>query len=126
MIRISAIKRTTAASSRLAAVVSLSGVAGCRPAPPPPAATARTVATSRSVGTSDRTATDGRFTLEVKPSSSDPTTISVVVTDTQSAFDKMTDEQLEGLIEVRADAPVLGTIEKLSVSYTHLTLPTKA
>ena len=114
MIRISAIRRTTAASLLLAAVVSLSGVAGCRPDPTPPAATERTVATSRSVGTSDRTATDGRFTLEVKPSSSDPTTISVVVTDTQSAFDKMTDEQLEGLIEVRADAPVLGTIEKLS------------
>ena len=112
MIHISAIRRTTAASLLLAAVVSLSGVAGCRPDPTPPAATERTVATGRSVSTSDRTATDGRFTLEVKPSSSDPTTISVVVTDTQSAFDKMTDEQLEGLIEVRA------------VSYTHLTLPT--
>ena len=114
MIRISAIRRTTAASLLLAAVVSLSGVAGCRPDPTPPAATERTVATGGSVDTSYRTATAGRFTLEVKPSSSDPTTISVVVTDTQSAFDKMTDEQLEGLIEVRADAPVLGTIEKLS------------
>ncbi|HAB14487.1 MAG TPA: hypothetical protein DCE47_22615 [Planctomycetaceae bacterium] len=114
MIRISAIRRTTAASLLLAAVVSLTGVAGCRPDPTPPPTVARTAATTGSGGTSEWTATDGRFTLEVKPGSGDPTTISVVVTDARSAFDEMTDEQLEGLIEVRSAAPLLGSIEKIS------------
>ena len=114
MIRISAIRRTTAASLLLAAVVSLTGVAGCRPDLTPPPTVARTTAATGSGGTSDWTATDGRFTLEVKPGSGDPTTISVVVTDARSAFDEMTDEQLEGLIEVRSAAPLLGSIEKIS------------
>ena len=105
--------RTTAAGLLLAAVVSFSTLAACRPRPAPPAA-----ATATPQAAADDT-TDGRFTLAVRVDPDDPTRITVVVTSSDAAFAGLDAEAAEGLIEVRAEAAVLGSLEQVSDRELH-------
>jgi len=105
--------RTAAASLVLAAVVSFSMLAACRPRPLPPAAGPATPQPDNS------RVTDGHFTLVLRVNSDDPTKITVVVTSTDDAFASIDAETAEGLIEVRAEAAVLGSLDRISDRELH-------
>ena len=95
----------TAASLLLAAVISLTLLTGCQPdAPAAGSATARLPVAP---------APGDRFELAVE-AADDPTRITVVVTSTDDAFAGIDDETAQGLIEVRAEAPVLGSVTRVS------------
>jgi len=105
-------RRTTAASLLLAAVVSLPGPTGCGSGSRPPE-TGHTTPTTP-VGPDELESSDGHFTLAIQPETDDPTRIVIVVSSVDSAFGKENSDRLEGLIEVRAEAPLLGSIERVS------------
>ena len=105
--------RTAAARLVLAAVVSFAMLTACRPRPQTPAtgsATAQTIPDQ---------ANDGHFTLTVKVDPDQPGKITVVVTSTDDAFEEIDAETANGLIEVRAETAVLGSLDRVSDRELH-------
>ena len=104
---------TAAAGLVLAAAVSFSMLAACRPRPLPPPAGPVTAQPETAQ------ASDGHFTLVLRVDPDDPTKITAVVTSTDDAFRGVDAETAEGLIEVRAEAAVLGSLVRISDSELH-------
>ena len=96
----------TATSLLLAAVISLALLTGCQPDPPAAGSAIARLPVAPAPG--------DRFELAVEAADDDPTRITVVVTSTADAFAGIDEETAQGLIEVRAETPVLGSVTRVS------------